>query len=69
MTKGENAVVKDFNPSGLDIVDDIKSKAAELIDLIDSVNRDERCAAIAKTNIEQGAMWAVKAMTWSVNND
>ena len=69
MTKGEDAVVKDFNPSGLDIVDEIKSKTAELLDLIDSVNRDERCAAIAKTNIEQGAMWAVKAMTWSVNND
>lgn len=37
MTKGEYRVGISFNPSGDDIVGQIKKKAAELIDLIDTI--------------------------------
>jgi len=63
MTKGEYLVGKSFNPGGLESVNEIKQKAADLIDCIDRVGTDPRTAAIAITNIEQGAMWAVKSAT------
>lgn len=67
-THGEYLVGTSFNPSKSGDVDEIKQAAAKLIDLIyeASVNPESegaRCRAIAITNIEQGAMWAVKAVT------
>lgn len=77
-TKGQHLVGTNFNPSSESAVDQIKIKAAELIDLIEdsaqmrsasSTAQAEqqreimRCKATAITNIEQGAMWAVKAVT------
>ena len=47
----------------------IKDKAVELMDLFQAVvlaeERSERsrCMAIARTNLEQTIMWAVKAVT------
>jgi hypothetical protein len=64
---GRGRVGVDFNPSGLAHVDKVKMAAADLIDLIKGsrvFSADaSRCQALAMTHIENGAMWAVKAMT------
>lgn len=71
-TKGEYRVGITFNPSASGLVDEIKRKAADLIDLIDSIPSDResergneagRLKALAQTAVEDGAMWAVKAAT------
>jgi len=85
MTKGEYRVGITFNPGNNDMVGQIKRKAADLIDLIESVSVPDvdtlesarhssevtRLKALAQTAIEDGAMWAVKAATKPVptNND
>lgn len=63
LTNGEYLVGKTFNPSGNPAVDTIKTLAAELIDAIEDLGVDPRTKALAVTNIEQGAMWAVKSAT------
>ncbi len=71
-TKGQYRVGSTFNPSGNDTVAQIKAKAAERIDLIDTIHSDRtsdlgnevgRLKALAQTAIEDGSMWAVKAAT------
>lgn len=73
-TKGEYLVGANFNPSGNNLVDQIKRKAADLIDTISQIeasndaehsqiSETHRCRSLAITNIEQGAMWAVKSAT------
>ncbi len=76
-TKGQYRVGTSFNPSQSSVVDQIKTKAAELIDLINDIplplvsnqemalhgNEIARLKALAQTAIEEGAMWAVKAAT------
>lgn len=66
-----------FNPSQNSLVDKLKTKAAEFIDLVDDMKvhqlnkemsqeeRNEffRLCALAMTEIEDAAMWAVKAAT------
>ena len=74
MTKGEYRVGINFNPSNDDMVAKIKRAAADLIDLIDDIERHparidmrfeeiNRLKALAQTHIEDAAMWAVKAAT------
>jgi len=73
MHKGEYRVGINFNPSQDDSVGQIKRAAADLINMIcdieeESMNpiRDgerKRLKALAMTSIEEGAMWAVKAVT------
>lgn len=72
MTKGEFRVGKAFNPSGDDMVAALKSVAADFIDLVDRIESDRetevgnergRLKALAQTEIESAAMWAVKAAT------
>lgn len=74
MTKGEYRVGINFNPSGEDLVGQIKRQSADLIDLIDSifppdtagagrVGEVARLKALAQTHVEDAAMWAVKAAT------
>ena len=67
MTKGEFRVGINFNPSGEDLVGRIKRAAADLIDLIDTIPEPipevGRLRAIAQTQVEDAAMWAVKAVT------
>lgn len=72
MSKGEYRVGITFNPSNDDKVAQIKSAAADLIDLIESIPQHpllgcdaevRRLKALAQTAIEEGAMWAVKAAT------
>jgi hypothetical protein len=74
-TKGEYRVGINFNPSNDDMVGQIKRKAADLIDLIEAIPTPEpvsldmqfaeikRLKALAQTEIESAAMWAVKAAT------
>jgi hypothetical protein len=72
MTKGEYRVGIPFNPSGDDTVGQIKRMAADLIDLIETITTDgetdqyievSRLKSLAQYDIEDGAMWAVKAAT------
>lgn len=60
---GANLVRVRFNPSNSGAVDRIKTLAAALINEIEASEDSGRCAALAKTAIEEGAMWGVKAVT------
>jgi hypothetical protein len=64
MTVGEERVRIKFNPGGNGIVDEIKQKSAELINLCETLkSKDARLASLAQTHYEDAAMWAVKAAT------
>lgn len=60
---GESRVRTDFNVSGSSIVDEIKQKTAELINLVEQHGKDGRLNALAQTVYEEAAMWAVKSVT------
>jgi len=61
---GEQRVRIEFNSSNSGLVDQIKRKTAELINLCeDFKEKDPRLAALAQTAYEEAAMWAVKAAT------
>lgn len=61
---GEQRVRVQFNPDSNGTVDLIKQKAAELINLCEPLKeKDPRLAALAQTEFESAAMWAVKAAT------
>lgn len=66
-TLGQKRVKADFNPAKNDIVDQIKNKSAEKIDLCEQIRQqggsDEksRLVSLAQTDYEKAAMWAVKA--------
>jgi hypothetical protein len=66
-TLGEYRVGISFNPGKNPMVDNIKRAAADLIDLIDVIETDnsevKRLKALAMTQIEEAAMWGVKAVT------
>jgi len=64
MSVGEDRVRIKFNPSAASVVDQIKQKSAELIDLCETLKpKDARLASLAQTHYEDAAMWAVKAAT------
>lgn len=64
LTIGEKRVRTEFNPSENGVVDQIKQKTAELINLCENLkSKDPRLAATAQTAYEEAAMWAVKAAT------
>lgn len=61
---GELRVRTQFNPSSDGVVDRIKQKTAELINLCEELkHKDARLASLAQTEYENAAMWAVKAAT------
>lgn len=63
-TIGETRVRTSFNPSNDSIVDILKQKSAELINLCEQLkSKDGRLASLAQTAYEDAAMWAVKAAT------
>ena len=63
-TVGQSRVRASFNPSENPSVSKIKALAAELIDFCEGLKTlDPRLAAIAQTNFETGAMYAVKLVT------
>lgn len=61
----DSPTFKSFNPTGDSRVDDIKRLTDELIQMVSEYAADspqgKRRAALAATNYEQAAMWAVKA--------
>lgn len=61
---GEERVRVAFNPSTSGVVDEVKQKTAELINICEGLkDKDPRLAALAQTAYEEAAMWAVKAAT------
>lgn len=63
-TKGEKLVRTAFNVDKNEVVDQLKQKSAELINLVEQIkDKDPRLAALAQTNYELAAMWAVKLAT------
>ncbi len=63
-TIGEQRVRTNFNPSADSVVEQIKQKTAELINLCEDLKaKDARLASLAQTEYETAAMWAVKAAT------
>lgn len=58
---------KQLDPQVKDDIYAIKCKAENLLHEIDTValreKTDIRCIALAKTNLEQAVMWAIKAIT------
>ena len=60
---GASLVRVKFNPSSSGTVNRIKTLAAALINEIEATQGDRRNRALAQTAIEEGAMWAVKAVT------
>lgn len=70
LTFGQKAVGITFNPGGNPLVNAIKEKAAEYIDLLgearDATDNPEikRQISIAITEAQTSQMWAVKGVTW-----
>lgn len=69
-TLGEARVRTEFNPSNSGLVDQIKQKTAELINLISTIpdgseapREAGRLKSLAMTSYEEAAMWGVKAAT------
>jgi hypothetical protein len=61
---GEFMVRTEFNPDKNDLVNQIKQKTAELINLTEQCRiKDPRLTSLAQTNYENAAMWALKAAT------
>lgn len=50
-----------FNPSGSEVVAEIKAKTEDLLQYLRDKVPNNRERSIAITNFEQAAMWAVKA--------
>jgi hypothetical protein len=69
MTIGEDRVRVKFNPSANSLVDQIKQRTAELIDVCARMQDQHddpeqgRLWSLAMTHYEDAAMWAVKAAT------
>lgn len=69
MSLGEERVRIKFNPSANSMVEEIKQKSAGLIDLCHhlaqqaTTSEQARLWALAMTDYEAAAMWAVKAAT------
>ena len=70
MSFGEKAVVLTFNPSGDQLVQSLKQKAADVIDEAHALrlrtddSEVKRMASVAITEAQTAQMWAVKAATW-----
>lgn len=70
LTFGMRAVGITFNPSGHPLVNAIKQKAAEYIDVLNEARNAtengevKRQLSIAITEAQTSQMWGVKAVTW-----
>lgn len=63
MTDTDNAsTMPEFNPSGFEDVNKIKSTAEALIKFVRDLDGDPRCKNIAITKLEEASMWAVKSL-------
>ena len=57
----KETTIPTFNPSGSEVVAEVKRRTEELMEYLRASVPDSRCRSIALTNYEQAAMWAVKA--------
>jgi hypothetical protein len=70
LTFGQKAVGITFNPGGNPLVNAIKEKAAQYIDVLNETRNTtsngevKRMLSIAITEAQTSQMWAVKAVTW-----
>ena len=65
-----DVTAKDFNPSGNDLVAEIKEKANDLAAAINKLpNTSGRRRAIALTHIETASMFAVKGVFYDDDNE
>ena len=70
MTLGQERVRLYFNPGGNPLVEEIKRKTAELIDLCNTQRQEpgpeekQRLFSSAMTDYEKASMWATKAITY-----
>ena len=64
LTLGEKRVQRNFNPSANKDVEEIKTKYAEILDLLESKRneRNGREISIAQTEAETSCMYAVKSL-------
>lgn len=63
-----DVTAKDFNPSNNELVDEIKTKANELAEVIGKLP-DARRKSIALTHVETASMFAVKAVFYDDNDE
>lgn len=61
MSDEKASTLPSFNPSGSDVVAEIKARTEALMDYIREAVPNNRERSLAVTNYEQAAMWAVKA--------
>lgn len=61
MSDAKASTLPNFNPSGSDVVAEIKQRTESLLDFIRENVPNNRERSIGITNYEQAAMWAVKA--------
>jgi hypothetical protein len=57
----KETTIPNFNPSGSEVVAEIKRRTEDLMEYLRTAVPDNRPRSIALTNYEQAAMWAVKA--------
>lgn len=61
MADEKASTIPSFNPSGSEVVAEIKARTEALLDYVREAVPSNRERSIAITNYEQAAMWAVKA--------
>jgi hypothetical protein len=61
MSDNKATTIPNFNPSGSEVVAELKARTESLLDYIRERVPANRERSIAITNYEQAAMWAVKA--------
>lgn len=61
MSDEKASTIPSFNPSGSEVVAEIKRRTEELLNYVRENVPHNRERSIAVTNYEQAAMWAVKA--------
>lgn len=75
-TLGESRVRTSFNPSNVDLVNQVKQKTAELINLMNGLEYNPedkatygefvRVKSLAMTEYESAGHWAIKAVTFGL---
>lgn len=61
MSDDTASTIPDFNPTGSDVVAEVKRRTEDLLDYVRENVPANRERSIGITNYEQAAMWAVKA--------
>lgn len=57
-------VHRELTPSEKELIDSLKTKTTELIDIVEEVkDKSPRLVSLAQTSYEEAAMWAVKAVS------